>query len=97
MLLADVDVAALKTEAFRSEFRYEVVKIGGIIIGLLGAILFAAHFVLAEFYPEQNGYFSHQIRAVDGAIVAAFGMAVYFIGFWRVKRKSRPDVRSKGQ
>lgn len=75
--------------------RKDVVKIGGIIIGILGAILFVAHFVMAEFYPEQHGYFSHQIRAVDGAIVMAFGAAIYLIGIWRGKRSKSFDKRSK--
>lgn len=69
-------------------------KIGGIIIGLLGAILFGGHFILSEFYPEQYGYFSHQVRAVDGVVVLVFGAAIHFIGMWRTNRKKR-SVRSK--
>lgn len=59
------------------------------IIGLLGAFLFAAHFIMSDHYPEQYGYFSHQVRAVDGLIVVVFGVVIYLIGVWRGIRKKK--------
>lgn len=70
-------------------------KIGGIIIGLLGAILFAVHFILAEFYPEQHGYFSHQVRAADAVIVVVFGGVIYCVGVWRGSRREKKIASRK--
>lgn len=70
-------------------------KTGGIIIGLIGLILFIGHFVLARFFPEQFGYFSHQVRAVDGLIAMVFGGVIYFIGARRAKRRKERNPRSK--
>lgn len=64
-------------------------KIGGIVISIIGIALFAWHLIRVSSNPDYIGYASHQVMSVNGLIVFLFGMALYFMGRWRDKRKRR--------
>ncbi len=62
-------------------------KTGGMVISVVGIALFIWHLIRVRYYPDYVGYASHQVMSVDGLIVFVFGLALYFIGRWREKRK----------
>jgi hypothetical protein len=64
-------------------------KIGGIVISIIGIALFAWHLIRVSSNPDYIGYASHQVMSVNGVIVFLFGIALYFMGRWRDKRKRR--------
>ncbi len=70
-------------------------KTGGIVIGVIGIALFAWHLIKVSSNPDYVGYASHQVMSVNGVLVFIFGVALYFLGRWRKKRKGSPRRASE--
>ena len=64
-------------------------KTGGIVISVIGIALFAWHLIRVSSNPDYVGYASHQVMSVNGVIVVAFGVTLYFMGRLRKKRRGR--------
>lgn len=63
-------------------------KIGGIIIGIAGVVLFFWHLYLGGMDADFNfGYASHHVRSVDGVILVVVGVVFYIWGRHRYKRQ----------
>jgi hypothetical protein len=63
-------------------------KIGGLILSILGSGLFVWHMVRVRMNPDYEGYASHQVMAMNAVILVIFGAVLYFVGRWREKRPS---------
>lgn len=66
-----------------------LMKIGGIVIIIIGATLFIWHLIKVGFNPDYVGYASHQVMALNAVLLIIFGTVIYFMGRWRVKHKKR--------
>jgi len=62
-------------------------KIGGLVISVIGIALFAWHLIRVSSNPDYIGYASHQVMSINGVIVLVFGVSLYFMGRWRKKRR----------
>ena len=64
----------------------------GIVISVIGIGLFLWHLIRVQINPDYEGYASHQVMAMNGIVVLVFGIAIYFLGRWRKKRKHRSNT-----
>ncbi len=69
-------------------------KTGGIVISIIGVVLFAWHLIRVSSDPDYIGYASHQVMSVNGVLVFVFGLTLYFMGRWRKNRKMGPPGAS---
>ena len=73
-------------------------KIGGIVIGIIGVMLFFWHLFRGEFDPNYHfGYASHQVMSVDSLILIAAGTVFYFWGKRRHIRRARERDQDKDE
>ena len=69
-------------------------RIGGIVIGVIGILLFFWHLFRGEVDPDYHlGYASHQIMSVDSLILIGAGAVFYFWGRRRSsgRRSDQPE------
>lgn len=64
-------------------------RTGGIVIGIIGAVLFVWHVLRVTSQPDYEGYASHQVMSVNAAVLLIFGAVIYFMGTRRMKRMRR--------
>jgi hypothetical protein len=64
-------------------------KIGGIVIGIAGILLFFWHLFKGTSNPDYSiGYASHPVMSVDSVILVVVGAIFYFWGRHRHKRNT---------
>lgn len=55
---------------------------------VIGIALFGWHLIRVNSNPNYVGYASHQVMSVNGVVVLAFGLALYFMGGRRNRTKT---------
>ena len=67
-------------------------KIGGIVIGVAGILLFFWHLFRGMSNPDYGiGYASHPVMSVDSVILIVLGAIFYFWGRHRPQRTTLTD------
>ena len=64
----------------------------GIVISVIGMGLFLWHLIRVQINPDYERYVSHKVMAMNGIVLLVFGIAIYFLGGGRKKRKHQSNT-----